>query len=149
LRDALPSNKSCDRHSVHPYPCNRQLKSCGRCRQRDNVLPPVSVEPTHVPTLHCYGAFVRRDDCGSGYLGKKLGRSRSNSELVGAAGRPMTDRPYCPPAPARLRTCPVCHYGYVGATCGHCGRTGAGTANVRNTRLKIVNSVIRFRRAAR
>ena len=59
---------------------------------------------------------------------------------VHAAGRAMIDDFHGPSAPARVKTCPVCTYTYSGSTCGHCGRTGAGTARVRNTRRKIASA---------
>jgi hypothetical protein len=106
-----------------PYSIDRQLKF-GRCRQRDFVLPPVSawswnvrIPPVDAP------------------------------KPVHTAGRAMIDNFNGLSAPARVKTCPVCTYTYMGATCGHCGRTGAGTARVRNTRLKIASVVPRGRAA--
>jgi len=59
----------------------------------------------------------------------------------------MIDKHGPPLVRAQIKTCPVCSLAYTGSTCSHCGRTGAGTAIVRNTRQKIANSAVPSRRS--
>ncbi len=46
------------------------------------------------------------------------------------------------------KTCPICGHSFNGPTCGHCGRTGAGTSIVRNTRQRAGTQCCRRERTA-